>query len=68
MKKLKKVKTTLQDSIEAYEGVCNCVITCNVCHCPCMKADQSVQDSNTTSYSALESSCLSISNSHWSWA
>ncbi len=69
MKKLKKVKTNLQDSIEAYEGVCNCVINCSCTLCNCWGI---YQDFNTTSsdptYANTESKCLSISNSHWSWA
>ncbi len=37
MKKLKKVKTTLQDSLEAYAGDCNCNPNCN-CICICQNA------------------------------
>ncbi len=68
MKKLKKVKTSLQDSIEAYEGVCNCMVNCNCVICSC---SSSYLDFNTTfdaTYVNRESTSLSIANSHHLWA
>ena len=62
MKKLRKVKTTLKDSIEAYAGVCNCAIVC-YCYCTPEAGDKATLD-----YSSLESSSLSISLSHYNWA
>lgn len=35
MKKLRKVKTTLRDSIEAYAGACDCAPNCNCNRCAC---------------------------------
>ena len=68
MKKLRKVKTNLQDSIEAYEGICNCVMDCGTCFCHCVGGPLESNDDSSSNYATLESKCLSISNSHWSWA
>ena len=62
MKKLRKVKTNLQDSIEAYDGACTCMIGCN---CTC---DPSIETKETVYNSNLESTSLSISLSHHLWA
>ncbi len=62
MKKLKKVKTTLQDSIEAYAGICDCMSKCP-CNC-----DPSIETQADVSYATLESNSLSISLSHYNWA
>ena len=67
MKKLRKVKTNLQDSIEAYEGICNCAIVC-FCNCSCVGSVEAVTEEDSMDYSDMEARCLSISNSHWSWA
>lgn len=66
MKKLRKAKTTLQDSIEAYEGVCDCLLKCN-CACICQNAIK-VADVWDTDDARQESSCLSIYLSHYSWS
>ena len=63
MKKLRKVKTNLQDSIEAYEGACTCFIGCN-----CVVCDPSTEQFSNVSNSTLESTSLSISLSHYNWA
>ncbi len=68
MKKLKKVKTNLQDSIEAYDGVCNCAMTCPQIFCDCMGNKVEASGKSSEEYAALESNCLSIVNSHYSWA
>ena len=68
MKKLRKVNSTLQDSIEAYEGVCNCASLCYCTYCPCQEEYTQVTPSTEVDYSNLESNSLSISNSHYIWA
>ena len=68
MKKLRKVKTNLQDSIEAYDGACTCSMDCGNCFCHCIGGTQESTDRSGSYYTTLESKCLSISNSHWSWA
>ncbi len=68
MKKLKKVKTSLQDSIEAYEGVCNCSIGCRCVICSCSGTSQEINTMHDPNYANTESTSLSIANSHWSWA
>ena len=69
MKKLKKVKMTLQDSIEAYAGVCNCSIKCYCSYCT--SPDSGVvatPPENDANYSDTVFHSLSIVNTHWSWA
>ena len=68
MKKLRKVKTNLQDSIEAYEGVCNCMIGCNCVMCNCTGNYLDVNTTGDPTYANTESTSLSISNSHHLWA
>lgn len=69
MKKLRKVKTNLQDSIEAYEGICDCMIGCNCVICSCQEIYLDAMESlSPPSYSNLESTSLSISLSHYKWA
>ncbi len=63
MKKLRKVKTNLQDSIEAYDGACTCSIGC-----PCTVCDPSIQQITDVKTSNMESTSLSISLSHHLWA
>jgi len=63
MKKLKKSRVKLQDSIEAYAGVCNCTVTCN-----CASCTPSIDLDSSGSYSITEANCLSIVYSHQYWA
>ncbi len=68
MKKLRKVKTNLQDSIEAYEGACTCSIGCSCVVCGCPNNDLSIDVAYDPTYENTESTSLSISLSHYSWA
>ncbi len=68
MKKLKKVKTSLQDSIEAYEGVCNCSIGCNCVICGCQSDSLELNITYDPTATNRESTSLSIANSHHLWA
>lgn len=73
MKKLRKVKTNLQDSVEAYAGSCTCEPNCYCsCNCYCSTEHQSVIDAvepqSSTFYQNQEfvGVSTSLSSVHWS--
>ncbi len=73
MKKLRKVKTNLQDSIEAYEGACDCAPNCNChCNCACSNVNPTVTSRTNTGYTTAANTqefvgvSTSLSSVHWS--
>ena len=73
MKKLRKVKTNLQDSIEAYAGACDCAPNCYCgCNCNCSNVDLYATNLNKTGATTLSDSqefvgiSTSLSSVHWS--
>ncbi len=76
MKELRKVKTNLQDSVEAYAGACTCAPNCHcsdLCYCTCDVAIQPLYSVNyssngTPQYENLEfvGVSTSLSSVHWS--
>ena len=75
MKKLRKVKTNLQDSVEAYAGSCTCEPNCHCysCNCSCNPAIELYRNviynaDGVPQYENLEfvGVSTSLSSVHWS--